>query len=1382
MKKSILALLMCVFLIVSVQPVEVAALNMDESSDGVEEVSQLDSLQEEGGDEISYSALDEPTRIKNQINDIYSKSKQKNGGNSFSGYCGKYVGYQLQLLGITNKYEGRNGKAFYDYFKGMNSSSGGASIVAYAPTKAATRTNTETNILSDLNLITNNGTRNAYNILLGFESATNDDGYGHVIFIHAIIDGTAYWSESGSAGSDFKFTEGEPIVQSISALAKYYGYWTTYEGAIVFTIDPNPTATNLTITANEASGVTHKNAVVSGFIHYGDKQPTEWGVDVTTDPSNWSGKNVPLNKSNAITSWSGTGRSISVNFATDAQSNPLRPSTTYYYRFWVKAGENDFYHSLVMPINTAKNAPSFTTPKETLGSGVNDVKISSKILWSSDAIPVSWGIDLKNGNGDWQNVDLKTAQEITASIRSSYPNGIPISLDFATETAQANMLKAGTSYTYRLWVHYQDQISGTDSFEHSESGSFTTKSASSVAVTGVSVSPTSATLNVGATKTLTATVSPSNASNKNVTWSSSNANVAKVSTGGVVTGVSAGSATITVKTADGNKTATCAVTVAANTTTAITIKNVCAKNGNAAGSAVTSVDKDKAILYATVNYGNDNKPDYFNLYLGTKSGQLSQVSLKSGINSFSDSTLSNNYPNCNFWVEPAERLSHELVEGTTYYYQFEIVSRAGESYWSEVKSFNTNGTAPTYAISYNANGGSNPPSAQTKKYAVDLTLSSTKPTRANSSAGGYTITLNANGGSVTPSSLTAERTNSYTFKYWNTAANGSGTSYNAGASYTANAAATLYAQWTSSTKTAAVTLPTPTRDGYTFKGWGTSSSATSGVSGSYTPNGNVTLYAIWQAVYKLDLNGRLDGTKVPNIEGYGTVDIYVNGSLVGKGKTDFCVAYPAGTKYEIKNIQATEGHKYNGVDGDVPLSGTITDSKVSVVLSFSTLYNVSYNVNGGSGTIPSQTKTHGTALTLSSTKPTRANASAGSYTVTLNANGGSVDKTSLTAARTTSYTFKNWNTAADGSGTAYNAGASYTANAAATLYAQWNSSTTTAALTLPTPTRDGYTFKGWATSSSATSGVTGSYTPSGNVTLYAVWSVNQLTMKYNTNGGTICSDSFAATSAGIVQKSGSDVTALWNYGSGNTVNGLANAATFGLAKNGYTFVGWSLSKDGSSTVFDQDDLSLKAETIYPDLKNGSTTVILYAIWQQNVLTLKYHANGGTVSSDTFVVSPDGIMRKDGADYTQIWKYGFAPKNGLSNATSFGLSRPGYTFIGWSAVQDGSGTVFDQNDATVTGEKINPALENGNAEATVYAIWEPIRYASILTLPAAMSSIEEEAFQDTAAEAVIVPDTVTFIADNAFDSGIVIIADRGSAAEAYASRNGLTFIDVEDYNG
>lgn len=82
----------------------------------------------------------------------------------------------------------------------------------------------------------------------------------------------------------------------------------------------------------------------------------------------------------------------------------------------------------------------------------------------------------------------------------------------------------------------------------------------SVSVTGVTLDVTGWVMNVGDTKTLTASVEPSNASNKSVTWTSSNQAVATVA-GGTVTAVAEGTATITVTTSNGGKTAVCAITV-----------------------------------------------------------------------------------------------------------------------------------------------------------------------------------------------------------------------------------------------------------------------------------------------------------------------------------------------------------------------------------------------------------------------------------------------------------------------------------------------------------------------------------------------------------------------------------------------------------------------------------------------------------------------------------------------------------------------------------------------------------------------------------------------------------------------------------------------------
>lgn len=85
-----------------------------------------------------------------------------------------------------------------------------------------------------------------------------------------------------------------------------------------------------------------------------------------------------------------------------------------------------------------------------------------------------------------------------------------------------------------------------------------------VGVTGVSLNNTTLTLNAGSTSTLIATVLPSNATNKSVTWSTNNSSVASVNNG-TVTAVSTGSAIITASTVDGNYTATCSITVTANT-------------------------------------------------------------------------------------------------------------------------------------------------------------------------------------------------------------------------------------------------------------------------------------------------------------------------------------------------------------------------------------------------------------------------------------------------------------------------------------------------------------------------------------------------------------------------------------------------------------------------------------------------------------------------------------------------------------------------------------------------------------------------------------------------------------------------------------------------
>lgn len=88
-----------------------------------------------------------------------------------------------------------------------------------------------------------------------------------------------------------------------------------------------------------------------------------------------------------------------------------------------------------------------------------------------------------------------------------------------------------------------------------------TLEAPSVAVTGITLDKTSAELEIGATLTLAATVTPDNATDKAVTWTSSDPTVATVDANGVVTAVKASATAVTITAKAGDKTATCAITV-----------------------------------------------------------------------------------------------------------------------------------------------------------------------------------------------------------------------------------------------------------------------------------------------------------------------------------------------------------------------------------------------------------------------------------------------------------------------------------------------------------------------------------------------------------------------------------------------------------------------------------------------------------------------------------------------------------------------------------------------------------------------------------------------------------------------------------------------------
>ena len=400
----------------------------------------------------------------------------------------------------------------------------------------------------------------------------------------------------------------------------------------------------------------------------------------------------------------------------------------------------------------------------------------------------------------------------------------------------------------------------------------------------------------------------------------------------------------------------------------------------------------------------------------------------------------------------------------------------------------TKTTAQTYTISYNANGGSNAPASQTKVHGVTLTLSSTIPYRFN-----------------------------YEFVGWSTSSSATVATYTAGASYTDNASVTLYAVWrykpvtytvsynanggsntpASQTKVHGVTLTlsstVPYRTNYEFVGWSASSSATTATytaGGSYTGNVSVTLFAVWKykpATYTVsyDANG---GTGAP---GRQTKTYGVTLTLT--------TILPTRRNYLFLGWSKDR----NATSASYTAGGSYTDNADVTLYAVwrydPETYTIRYDANGGTGAPSSQTKTYGVPLTLSAVKPTRAG-----------------------------YEFLGWSTDLTTMLTNYAPGERYTDEASITLYAVWryipktytvsydangggNTPTSqtktedvTLILTSTIPTRYGYTFRGWATTSTATTATYqagGSYTANESVTLYAVWEIETYTVSFDANGG-----------------------------------------------------------------------------------------------------------------------------------------------------------------------------------------------------------------------------------------------------------------------------------------
>jgi uncharacterized repeat protein (TIGR02543 family) len=404
-------------------------------------------------------------------------------------------------------------------------------------------------------------------------------------------------------------------------------------------------------------------------------------------------------------------------------------------------------------------------------------------------------------------------------------------------------------------------------------------------------------------------------------------------------------------------------------------------------------------------------------------------------------------------------------------------------------------------------------------------------------------------------------------------------------------------------------LPTPTRTGYSFTGWYTAASGGSRVTAStkVTTAQDHTLYAQWNrsnCTVTFDANG---------------------GSVSTSSKT---VTY--GSTYGELPTPTRTGYTFTGWYTAASGGSQVTSSTTVTVTSDHTLYahwtktdvTVTFDPNGGSVSPSSKTVTYGSTYGTLPT-PTR-----------------------------TGYTFNGWYTAASG-GSKVTASTTVTNTSDHTLYAHWTTVDITVTFdpnggsvsptsktvtygstygTLPTPTREGYSFDGWFTASEGGSQVTSSttVTTASNHTLYAHWTAMEYTVYFDPNGGNISTISKKVT-----------------YGE---AYGTLPTPT----RTGYTFDGWFTAASGGTQVTSSTTVTTASDHT------------LYAHWTEE----EEPAFDGTI-----VWNSADVQYKGSTPYVIANGSAQPPRFSVKDRNGNTVSRSNYTYVYRENTNAGTGYVI-----------------------------------------------------------------------------------------------------------
>lgn len=171
--------------------------------------------------------LSEEEALKQQIHRVYKKCLADANVESFKGLCGLMTSCQLYELGINASLaQVCDGKKQFDTYLPMKQTTGGYHVTAYSAK--------DYTLEQALNEITRNGTQDARNILIGFESTSTEAGasFGHACVIHTIHNGIAYFVENYSTYAAGQ--EGNVITLTIPQVVSFYNDWTVFDGVIHF--------------------------------------------------------------------------------------------------------------------------------------------------------------------------------------------------------------------------------------------------------------------------------------------------------------------------------------------------------------------------------------------------------------------------------------------------------------------------------------------------------------------------------------------------------------------------------------------------------------------------------------------------------------------------------------------------------------------------------------------------------------------------------------------------------------------------------------------------------------------------------------------------------------------------------------------------------------------------------------------------------------------------------------------------------------------------------------------------------------------------------------------------------------------------------------------